>query len=286
MVRVPRHTRAASRGGIGGNYPPEDVNDGSDYLPLADAGQIRDTLSRQCAELERRRDELLAGIERWKEAHAAPDGGSLVIADRQDCANTIDFIKQLKLYRTHEVEPERKRCKVPFDEMCDAVQGYFVGLQSTVENATAPIQTAYEHYLKAEEVELRRDMRCAAAEKAQEAQRLTAQAQRATDQRQQESLYHQAKEAQDQADALFDAAENASAADLTKIRGDLGAIGGLKVVWEWEVESLMDLVQAVAQGREPIDMLRVNDTVINAMVRKGARQKIAGLRIHPVRKGR
>lgn len=276
----------SGRYGVGGNYPPDEIDGGDDDIPVADPSHIIDALSHRYKVLIQRHDDLIAGTARWKEAHTKSDGNGFLISGQDDLRDAVDFLDQLKQFRTKEVEPERKRCKAPFDEMCNAVQSFFVRLSDDVDAATLPIRTAYEEALKAEEEQTRRDMRIAAAGHAQEAQQLTAQADRAFDQTVKADFFERARQQQERADALFHTAETATAAELTRIRGDFGSIGGLKTVWEWEVEELMDLVQAVASGRESIEVLTVNAAMVNTMVRKGGRQKIPGLRIYPVKRGR
>jgi hypothetical protein len=117
--------------------------------------------------------------------------------------------------------------------------------------------------------------------------RLAHQAQRAKQPEQQQALMEQAFEVEHEAEKLTAKAE-APVSDLTRVRGDMGSVGGLKENWVWETENLIDLVLAVAQGQQPIEMLTTNDVFINSRVRpsKDGLRKCPGLNIHMEAKGR
>lgn len=273
----------------GHNKPPGPTLDAIDPTKLVDVSIVVGVLRENYAALEERREELKAGIARWLAAHTESKvaGSRPQIVDDDDCGDTLDFLTQLREFGTKEVEPARKQVKDPLDKAAKAVQGYFVdGLSRVIEVARKPIEDAYSLFLVEKQQEAVRIRKQAAIDHQQEANRLAKQAQRATSMQQQDALLAQAIEAEAAAES-FRASSQASTAEITRVRGDMGSVGGLKTTWHWEVEALMDLVQAVSQGREPIDMLTTNDSYISGLVRPAdGRRKIAGLRVFSEAKGR
>lgn len=275
----------------GDNHPPGPPLDEIDPRKLIDLTIIVPLLKLNYPQLAVRRDELKAGIERWVAAHMpegpVPPGTKPVIVDDDDCGDTLDFLTQCRDFGTKEVEPARKAVKEPVDKIAKAIQAFFVdGLSNQVQTARQPIEDAYSLFLIAKRDKVRHERAVAAFQQQQRASQLAQQAKRAASPVQQDALLEQAIEAENEVERLKLAAE-APAADLTRVRGDMGSVGGLKTTWAWEVEALMDLVQAVGQGRESIDLLTTNQTHINALVRGAdGRRKIPGLRIFEEAKGR
>lgn len=262
------------------NNPPGPPLDEIDPELLVDPVIIKPLLDLNYKALLDRRDELRAVIAQWVKEHTPEGKTKPVITGEQDLKDTQDRIKQLRDFIAKEVEPARERVKGPLNDANKAVQAWFVaGISAVIEADMRPVQDARTDALKKKEDVERTERRRAALIAAQEAERLAEQARRATDTYQQDALLEQAVEAEVEAKRLVQVAE-ASLADLTRTRGDLGSVGGLKSSWRWQVESLMDLVLAVAHGQESIDMLTTNDRVIDALVKpKDGRRKITGLTI-------
>jgi len=273
--------------GPGHNKPPGPTLSEVDPTKLVDVKTLVPLLHLNYGALEKRRDELRAGIVKWTAAHAVKDQARPVVTDEQDCGDTLDFLNELRDFANKEVEPARKKVKDPITKAATTIQAWFAaGLQLPILNDKQPIEDAYSLYLtrKRDREIARRQQEAYDAQ--QQALRLAHQAQRATRPAQQQALMDQALEIEHQAEKLQEKAE-APVADLTRVRGDLGSVGGLKENWVWEVENLIDLVQAVAAGQQPINMLTTNDVFINGLVRpKDGTRKIPGLNIHPEFKGR
>lgn len=271
------------------NKPPEPVIDSIDPTKLVDVPLVVGVLKHNYKALEERRDELKLGIARWIAAHTEPKvaGSRPQIVDDADCGDTLDYLTQLREFGTKEVEPARKAVKEPLDKAAKAVQAYFVdGLAEVIKSARQPLEDAYSLFLVEKQQEVVRARQQAALEQQKMADRLARQASRATSLQQQDALLEQAIDAEQEVERLK-AAAGASVADVTRVRGDMGSVGGLKTTWHYEVEELMDLVQAVAQGREPVVMLTDNDSYIGPLVRPAnGRRKIPGLRIFSEQKGR
>jgi hypothetical protein len=258
-----------------------------DPTKLVDVKILVPLLHQNYGELEKRRDELNKGIVKWTAAHAVKDEKRPVVATEQDCGDTLDFLNELRDFINKEVEPARKKVKEPLDKAAKAIQAWFaIGLQQPILNNKQPIEDAYSLYLVRKQDRERARRKQEAYDAQQEAMRLAHQAQRAKQPEQQQALMERAFEVEYEAEKLAAKAE-APVAEVTRVRGDLGSVGGLKEDWVWEVENLIDLVQAVAQGQQPIEMLTTNDVFINGLVRpKDGRRKIPGLNIHAVMKGR
>lgn len=276
-----------TRRGLGDNNPPGLALDEIDPEKLVDITMVVPLLRVHFKSFEDQRDELKAGVQRWIEAHTKDGAPRPEVQNDTDCGDTLDFLTQLREFATKQVEPARKRIKAPLDKAAKAVQSYFVdGLAGAVKEASEPIENAYSLFLIAKETRERDAKRKQAYDAQQEALRLADQARRARLPLQQDQLLEKAADAEFLAERMAKAAE-APAAVLTRVHGDMGSVGGLKTTWHWRAEALIELVQAVAQGRESIDMLTTNDSHINAIVRPAdGRRKIPGLVVFSEQKGR
>lgn len=282
------------RRGIGDNNPPPGPYDHIDPHNLVDVKAIVPVLNLNFQPLIDRREECIAGIGRWIEAHTPNFTGGTAqikppprIEDDQDCADAQDYLQQLRDFSSKEVEPARKKVKVSIDKAAKAIQGWFVGgLSDAVVTAKQPIEDAYTAYLVAKEDRIRKARAAAAMEQAAQARRLADQASRARSAKQKDVLTEQAIVAEEYSGRLFAEAE-APTRELTRIYGDEGSVGGLRSDWKWREENLIELIQAVAHGQEPASMLTTNDVYINSLVRpKDGRRKIPGLIIFEEKTGR
>lgn len=280
MTEQPAHDR-------GHNKPPDLILDDIDPTKLVDPRIIVKLLDQNYKPLVERRDELVAGIARWIGAHTASSRSVPVVKDEKDCGATLDYLTQIREYATKEVEPARKKVKDPLDKASKAVQGWFaVGLAQAIKDASRPIEEAYTRFLQDKEAAERQRATEAAWDARQEAGRLADQARRAQQAQQQVRLLDQAADLEHDA-AQLEARAVSGAAEVTRVRGEMGSVGGLKTMWRWRVENLIELVQAVSAGQETIDMLIPNEVHINTLVRPAdGRRKIPGLSVYPEQKGR
>lgn len=282
------------RRGMGDNNPPPDPLDLIDPYKLIDVKPIVPVLNRHFRGLTDRREELIKGITNWIDAHTpnyTPGTAQLRppprIENDEDCGDAQDYLKQLREFATKEVEPVRKKVKDSVDTAAKAIQGWFVGrLSNPVIVAKQPIEDAYTKYLIDKEARLRAERSAAAMQQQAEARRLADQASRARSQHQKNALVDKAVEAEEYSSRLFAQAE-APARELTRIIGDEGSVGGLKSSWKFERENLIELIQAVAHGQEPVEMLTTNDAYINGLIRgANGRRKVPGLRVFEEKTGK
>jgi hypothetical protein len=277
--------------GIGDNAPPGPPLDDIDPTSLVavKSSDIPELLHLNFAALEKERDLFLAGIKRWIAAHTVDGRQMPVIRDRDDCGDTLDYLGKIKSFTSDngEVDRAKRPVKGPLDKASKAVQTWFVvGIADPVAAAMQTIQDAYSVFMIEDEERQRRANAQKARSAREEAERLTEQARRATDEKVQDVLLQGAADSEHEAEVLTGRA-NAPTVEVTRIRGRHGTVGGLKTTWRWREENLMDLVQAVASGQQPIQMLTVNEKFVDPLVKaqKGA-MKIPGLHIFPEQKGR
>lgn len=265
--------------GIGHNRPPdEDITDVLDPTGLIDPDIIAPLLERNFQDLIERKAELLAGIERWRIEHGSPP----VIKDNDDLRRTLDFHRQVQEFcraTTGTVEAEKKRVKGPVLAAASLIEGWFASIRDPVAQGNEAIHAAYTAHLVARESEERERRQAEAKRLRDEADSLAVEAEQASGPLMQQVLTQAAGEAARAADDALVGVQ-AGATELTRIRGHLGTTGGLRTSWAWEAYDMMTLLKAIVSGKESIDLIQPNDTVINALVRpKSGRRFIPGVRI-------
>ena len=156
--------------------------------------------------------------------------------------------------RRRDIDDERKRLVRPIDEARARIQELFRPALENLARAEQLLKAAISRW-NAEQDRLRRIAEAAAAEAARkESDRLAAQAQRA-----------ESKGQFEKAAALEGAADSvpiAEVAEPPKARGI-----STRESWKANVVDKGALVQAVADGKVPLDVLDVNMTVLNQMAR-------------------
>lgn len=267
------------RARIGANHPPD-----LDLENLIDLDQLRAALRLSYPDLQKRRDELCAAIERWTKQHGEPP----VIADEIDAGVTADFLKlQLAPFGGKQGEAERTRQKIkgPLLVACEEVDEQFNNrLRGPVLLGMKLMQDAGTAFVLRREAEERERRRRAAAEAAAEAKRLAeeAEAGRVSD--------DAAVEAEER--ALHVAASVDQVKEAGRVRGDFGSTVSGRSTWKVRVTDIKKLAGAVARGDLATDWIVLNETVANAMVRgkSGKRQKDlptdCGIEIHEERVAR
>lgn len=242
--------------------------------PIAPStAEIQEWLADTQDALVQRRDEILAGFQRFLSAY--PNG----IPDEGVQARAADFAggKGIMNAFLKEATASRVSEKAPFLAGGKAVDGFFGALTDPVERAQAHTRSLMTQFANKLEAERR------AVAKA-EAERLAREAAIAQDNAQdEESLQHAADVAQaaEAARALADG----RAAALSQTRGDLGTVVSLRTQWkpDYENASLLELVKAVAEGRAPLEYLAFNETRINYAVRSEKVRSIPGVPVIEVR---
>lgn len=245
-------------GSIGHNEPPDDIT------------ILRDRLAEEAKPLLRRRDELLAGVDR------AP----LEIEDEIVCGKVADLVKLVTACHKA-AEGQRIARKEPFLESGRAVDGFFKGITDPLEKARKLLDqrlTAYQRR-KAEEERRRREeearrQREEAERARQEAEARAAALKNEADLRAAIAAEEQAKQAQADAAAAQKAAE-AKAAELSRSRGDLGAVASLRTYWDFSDLVRAELDLEALRPHLPQDAL---EKAVRSFIRAGGRE-LRGCRI-------
>ena len=244
---------------IGGNQPP------SPMTPL----EVTRFLADSEATLLSRRDELLAGVARFKKAHP-------VIEDDEMQGRAGDFGKQIQA-AIKISKDSFALSKKPFIEGGRAVDQFFRAITEPLERGLQEVRAPMTAYaVKKEAVERAERERAAAAARA-EADRVQRElaAQYAAEQETRaaaaapETTVEEAIVASQQADATAKAA-TAKAADLTRSRGDAGSVSSLREHWDVE---LVDL------SKVPLEFLTFDLAKARRAVAGGKLREIAGCRV-------
>jgi hypothetical protein len=229
----------ATAAAIGHNQPPSVME------------QIQAELSESQATIIRRRDDLLAGLDR------APES----IGNDETAGKMADFIKQLTAC-TKAAESARVGAKEPHLEASRAVDGFFKKITDPLASAKTKIQQRLDFYLREKAAAEQRRR----SEEAAEMERL---AKDAADRAQTEAQVTAAIAVEERAGEMRQEAQ-AKPADMARTRGDFGAVATLRSVWTFEV---MD------RSKIPADYLMVNEAAIKGAVKAGIRE-IPGVRIY------
>lgn len=284
--------------GIGDNNPPPEENPllkiDPEKLLKIDHHKLVGLLTLQYGALMKRQEDFMLDIDKWIEDHTVPETNKLAwakgrpkpaVGDEQDLIDTTDFVKQIKAFVTKEIEVTRKKVKAPLDDAGKIIQEFFAkDLKDPLESALRHVVDAQSLALIQKEQAERQRLRAEAMAKAQEANRLAIQARRATGVVEKESLTQKAMVVEDEAANLEKMAE-ASVAEVSRTRTDMGQVTGLRVRWEFEVVQIIDLLMAIMAGRQDLlPCIQVNEVYVNSIIRgqNGVRD-IPGLAIREVK---
>jgi hypothetical protein len=237
---------------------------------------VQEWLAETQATLVARRDEILAGYNRFLKAH--PDG----IQDETTQARAADFAggKGIMSAFVKECDGNRSTEKGPFLAGGRAVDAFFSTLTDPVERCQKDMRvkmTAFANKLEAQRREAAR----------LEAERLAAEAALAEDHAidtMAEADLQAAMDVAREAEAAA-ALADAKASALSQTRGELGTVVSLRTSWkaDYAASDLMALVKAVAEGRAPLYYLTFADTRINYAIRSEKVREIPGVRIREER---
>ena len=254
---------AAPRG-VGDNSAGSEF-DQFDLETLLNPAVLRDQLELDYADHVARRDELLAGVDRFFAAVKQ-------ITDDETQAKASDFVAQLQAHHKA-VEADRAAWQRPFLASQATGQKFFKAemldrLKGAADDIAGKMAIYANHKRQEAQRALEAQRRAAAAEA--EAKRAAAEASMRP------SQLEEASKAAAKAEKVEQKASRATAADLTRVRGDLGSVASLKVSYGWEVTNL-DLV--------PRELLTLDGPKVQAMINAGTRDgadgkpAIPGLRI-------
>lgn len=238
--------------GIGGNNPPDDIT------------ILRERLAEEAAALTARRDELLGSVGR------APG----VVSDEDTCGKMADLTKLITACHK-QAETLRVGRKEPFLAAGRAVDGFYKGITEPLEKARREIESRITPYqrAKAEEERRRRDeeARRAEAEALRQRQEAEAAASALTTQADLDtaiSAEDAARQAAADAVKATRAAE-AKPAELSRSRGEMGAVASLRTEWVGEIGERAALDLDALRPHIPLDAL---EKAVRAYVRAGGRQ--------------
>lgn len=245
--------------------------------PVAPApATVREYLAETQTALVARRDEILAGYQRFLRQY--PDG----IPDEDVQGRAGDFAggKGIMNAFLKEAEGARNTEKKPYRAVGDAIDGFFGSLTDPVERCQQDMRARMKVFGDKLLAKRREAARL-------EAERLAAEAAIAQDQAieamSEEALQHAAdvSQAAQEAQALAEG----SAAQLSQTRGELGTVVSLRTTWkaDYAASDLMTLVRAVAEGRAPLAYLTFAETRINYAVRSEKVRTIPGVVIREER---
>lgn len=247
-----------ARLGPKGNRPPSDIE------------ILRERLAEQSAALLRRRDELLGSVARVPAA----------VTDEETSGKVADLVK-LMMACHKAAEGTRIAEKEPFLASGRAVDAFFKAVTEPLEAAKKLIESRLTTYQRKKAEDERRAREAEAARVAAEAERLRVAAEAAaaaisTPADLDSAVTAEALAEEAAADTVQAAREAAAKpAELSRTRGDLGAVASLRTYWDFA-----DL------DREKLDLSRLRpyiavadlEKAVRAYIRAGGRE-LAGVRI-------
>ena len=242
------------------NNPPENVN------PLAER------LTDEYADAIARRDDLLAGIDRATAIGA--------IADEETAGKFTDFIKQIGA-AVKNAEAARVSEKEPYLENGRTVDGWFKRItepHNKGKESLTSMLTSYERAKAEAERKARVEAEQLAREAEAEAARIAAEAEAAAeDDAGMDSAIDAAQAAAhaaaDAEQARKDAA--AKAADLSRTRGDLGAVSSLVTFWDFSDLDRAALDLEAIRAHIPQDAI---EKAVRSFIKAGGRE-LEGVKI-------
>lgn len=243
---------------IGHNAPPVD------FFPT------REQLEYENEELIRRRDELLAAAERIP-----------AIADDDVARRVSDFIKQI-MAAVKASEAARVKAKEPYLEGARSVDGFFKAIADPLSKAKQAVEGRLTVFLRAKAEAERREREDRERLAREEENRRRAEAFAAEAMMRDERDLKRAIEAKrlaDQAEADRIRAEKdtqAKAADMSRTRGEYGAVASLRTIWKFSDLDRMTLDLEALRQHLPTDGL---ERAVNSFIRAGGRE-LRGAKIY------
>lgn len=246
----------------GSNLPPRDLLTGD---------ALREQLRDDNLALLERRDKLLAAAER------APE----VIDDEDTAQKVSDFVKQLTAL-VKAAEAKRVDAKEPYLEGGRGIDGFFKSISDPVGKAKWRVEQVLAVFLRAKEERARRE-REEAARLAREEQERKARAawelgQKIRDEQELADAIaaeKAAKTATAEAEKAQKAAD-AKPAELSRTRGDYGAVASLRTYWTFRDLDRAQLDLEALRAHLPADCL---DKAVRSFVAAGGRS-LAGVVIY------
>ena len=282
MVQMSAKARAERRGaGEADDLPPTTHNRPPVALPGLDLTpeQWIEWMETVFAEAAERKSELLPSFQRFEAgfplsrgpAGEPPKGIEKWNDEIQGRAGDLkDKLAALK----KQAESLHSLEKAPVLAAGRAIDRYKNTFLVDVETAIRTVNERRTLYALHKEQESRRAAEAAARQAQEEAARLAAEAQATLEP---EKLEEAAQAYQDAAAAQEHA--EAKPAEHSRTFGPMGSVSSLRSNWTYELQDLMQLVQAVAAGKVPLFYLQVNETRVRVAIRTEHVREIPGLRV-------
>lgn len=240
------------------------------------ASEVTAWLTETCEDMTRRRDEIIAGIDRFLEKFPT-------ITDEDTQRKASDFAGQkgaIAGFLTT-TEARRKGEKQPFLDAERSVDGFFKSLSDAVASGREKIRGRMTEYAVKLEKERREAARIEAEAAAKRAADAAAEAEKTLTPEKLETAADLAAVAE-----RAEARAEASPAELSRVHGTMGSVSSLRTNWRFDeaTSDLGRLVEAVATGKAPLWYLSFNTTRINYAVRSEKVRTIPGCAIIEERK--
>ena len=246
---------------IGHNAPPPD-------LLLGEA--LRDRLVEENGQLIARRDELIAA------------SGRIPPIDSDDVAGRVsDHIKQLTAL-AKAADARRAGAKEPYLQGGRNIDGFFRAITDPVAKAKTAIERRLTEYLREKEATARREREEQERLAREEAQRARAEAEARAralaDERSLEAAIAAEKAAETASADLVKATQAATVkpAELSRTRGDYGAVSSLRTQWVFGEIDRASLDLEALRFHIPADGL---ERAVRSFIKAGGRE-LRGTRIH------
>jgi undecaprenyl pyrophosphate synthase len=249
--------------------PPASQDIGANNPPV-EANALRDRLIEDNDDLIRRKEELLAGAAR------VPD-----VTDDEMAGKVSDFIKQLTGF-VKVADNKRVAEKEPFLSAGRTVDGFFKALSDPVEAAKKAVERKLTGYLQEKANRERREREEAARIAREEAERQAAEARRKAEAMKADADLAAALEAEQAAQqraaeaAKAEKSAAANAADLSRTRGDYGAVGSLRTTWDFRNLDRDALDLESLRQHLPLDAL---EKAVRSAIKAGVRE-LRGVEIY------
>ena len=267
---------------LGHNNPPLDLEDVDPYHLLSIPVEVLPKLlTLKFGEMISQRDDLVKGVDNWVVAHtAAEKPGALpsIAMDDVDGPDALDFKRQIEAFIASKgpAETAREAVKKDLLDASRVIQNWFVEfLQAPVARKRNIIQDAYTRYLQAQEKKRTEAARKAMEEAAARSMQLAKMAEQLPEGDTRGAVLEQVKELTEE---TREAAQQMSGAlkDRSRERGFAGTVASLKKVWSWEVnqpDGKMQLIKAIADGKESIDLVMIDEKAVGQIVRDDKRRR-------------
>lgn len=237
---------------------------GHNFGQVPTPSDIAAYLAETHADLARRQEEILAGLDRMPET----------ICDDDTNAKATDFVKAMQQF-VKASEAKRVDFKQPYLDGGKAVDGFFAKLVGPVAAAKKTVEGRMTVFGRAKAEAERKAREEAARRAAEEAERQRREAEAAAQAIQDAASLDSAIGAEKAAEtaagdaAAAQRAAAAKAADLSRTRGDLGGVSSLRTFWDFRDLDRATIDLEVLRDHLPIDGI---EKAVRSFIQAGGRE--------------